>query len=95
VFTAFLARSLFAGSAAPTADILVDHATVAIENTYRMFEEGQPFRKSVVMAVAGGGLTLVLAMWHHLRRRRDRLQIPYGVAIAGAGLWVLGAHFAP
>ncbi|MET0250689.1 MAG: prepilin peptidase [Novosphingobium sp.] len=49
----------------------------------------------VVMAVAGGALTLVLAVWHHLRRRRDRLQIPYGVAIAGAGLWVLGAHFAP
>ncbi|GEP12076.1 efflux RND transporter permease subunit [Methylobacterium gnaphalii] len=41
------------GGLALSVGILVDHATVAIENTYRMFEEGQPFRKSVVMGVSG------------------------------------------
>ena len=43
----------------------------------------------VVMALAGGLLTIVLGMWHITRRRRDQIKIPYGVAIAGAGLWAL------
>jgi prepilin peptidase CpaA len=43
----------------------------------------------VVMALGGGVLTLVLGAWHVTRRRKDRLKIPYGVAIAGAGLWAL------
>lgn len=43
----------------------------------------------VVMAIAGGMLTIVLGMWHITRRRRDQIKIPYGVAIAGAGLWAL------
>jgi multidrug efflux pump subunit AcrB len=33
--------------------ILVDDATVAIENTYRLLEEGHPFRKAVVKGAAG------------------------------------------
>ncbi len=44
----------------------------------------------LIMAIAGGVLTIVLSMWHIMRRRKDRLKIPYGVAIAGAGLWVIG-----
>lgn len=43
----------------------------------------------IVMALAGGVLTVVLGMWHISRRRKDRLKIPYGVAIAVAGLWVI------
>lgn len=51
----------------------------------------QPFLKLLlIMAIAGGVLTVVLGMWHVTRRRKDKLKIPYGVAIAGAGLWVLG-----
>lgn len=49
----------------------------------------------VIMALAGGVLTLVLAVWHALHRRKDRLAVPYGVAIAFAGLWVLGAYYWP
>jgi multidrug efflux pump subunit AcrB len=41
------------GGLALAVGILVDDATVAIENTYRMFEEGEPFRKSVVEGAAG------------------------------------------
>ncbi|MBK6802398.1 prepilin peptidase [Novosphingobium sp.] len=52
-------------------------------------------RLIVVMALAGGVLTLVLAAWHHLRRQRERLAVPYGVAISGAGLWVLAAQYLP
>jgi len=49
----------------------------------------------VIMALAGGVLTLALAAWHAFRRRKERLAIPYGVAIAFAGLWVLGAYYWP
>ncbi|WP_375408059.1 efflux RND transporter permease subunit [uncultured Methylobacterium sp.] len=41
------------GGLALAVGILVDDATVAIENTHRMFEEGEPFRKSVVEGAAG------------------------------------------
>ena len=49
----------------------------------------------VIMALLGGVLTLVFGAWHIARRRRDRLAIPYGVAIALAGLWVLGTSYWP
>ncbi|GJD50082.1 Swarming motility protein SwrC [Methylobacterium crusticola] len=41
------------GGLALAVGILVDDATVAIENTYRLFEEGEPFRKAVVEGAAG------------------------------------------
>ena len=41
------------GGLALAVGILVDDATVAIENTYRMFEEGFAFRQSVIEGVAG------------------------------------------
>ncbi|MGU3537214.1 efflux RND transporter permease subunit [Methylobacterium sp. A54F] len=40
------------GGLALAVGILVDDATVAIENTYRLFEEGEPFRRSVVEGAA-------------------------------------------
>lgn len=49
----------------------------------------------IMMALLGGVLTLVFGAWHIARRRKDRLAIPYGVAIASAGLWVLTAHYWP
>ncbi|MGY6552820.1 MAG: A24 family peptidase [Erythrobacter sp.] len=49
----------------------------------------------IVMALAGGLLTLVMGMWHIARRQRDRLAVPYGVAIAFGGLWVLAINYLP
>ncbi len=49
----------------------------------------------LLMALVGGVLTVVLGSWHIARHRRDRLAIPYGVAIATAGLWVLGVNYLP
>jgi prepilin peptidase CpaA len=49
----------------------------------------------IVMALAGGVLTLVFGMAHVMRRRKDRLAIPYGVAIALAGLWTIGLYYVP
>lgn len=47
----------------------------------------------LMMSLLGGLLTIILALWHGLRRRRERLAIPYGVAIASAGLWALASQF--
>ena len=41
------------GGLALAVGILVDDATVAVENTYRLMEEGNDFRKSVVEGAAG------------------------------------------
>jgi prepilin peptidase CpaA len=49
----------------------------------------------VIMALAGGVLTIVMGAWHVMRRQRDRLAIPYGVAIAFGGLWVLATNYVP
>jgi prepilin peptidase CpaA len=49
----------------------------------------------IVMALVGGVLTLAFSSWHIMRRQREKLAIPYGVAIAMAGLWVLGTRYLP
>ena len=49
----------------------------------------------VVMAIAGGVLTLCFAAWHFATRRPERPAIPYGVAISGAGLWALASQYLP
>lgn len=49
----------------------------------------------VMMALLGGVLTIGFAAWHLMQRRTDRLAVPYGVAIAMAGLWVLATSYAP
>lgn len=52
-----------------------------------------PFLKLIiVMALVGGLLTIVFGAIHLLRRRKDRIAVPYGIAIAVAGLWVLGTE---
>lgn len=49
----------------------------------------------IIMAIAGGVLTLVLGAWHVTRRRKHKLAIPYGIAISFAGLWVIAAQYVP
>lgn len=49
----------------------------------------------IVMALVGGVLTIAMGAWHVARRQKDKLAIPYGVAIAIAGLWVIGTHYLP
>lgn len=40
----------------------------------------------IVMAIVGGAVTLVMAIDHKIARRSGQLEVPYGVAIAIAGL---------
>jgi prepilin peptidase CpaA len=55
-----------------------------------------PFlRLVIVMALVGGVLTLISGAWNLMRRQRGKIAVPYGVAIAMAGLWVLGTNYLP
>ncbi len=45
------------------------------------------------MSIAGGVLTLALWLRHKLARRTEQLEIPYGVAIAFGGLWLISERF--
>ena len=47
------------------------------------------------MAVLGGVLCVVIWMWKVARRIQHRPMVPYGLAIALAGLWVLGGDYLP
>ena len=47
----------------------------------------------VLMSLAGGALTLAMVIRHRLARREAALEIPYGVAIAFGGLWLIGQRF--
>ena len=46
-----------------------------------------------IMSIAGGALTLALWIRHKLARRQEQLEIPYGVAIAFGGLWLISERF--
>lgn len=47
----------------------------------------------VLMAVLGGVVTLATVAYHRLRHRTGQPEIPYGVAISLAALWVLGERY--
>lgn len=49
----------------------------------------------VMMALIGGVLTLGFGGYYVIRRQRDKIAIPYGVAIAAAGLWALFTFYQP
>lgn len=59
------------------------------------FEPMWFMRLFLVMAVVGGVLTIVFGAWHIARRQKDKIAIPYGVAIAGAGLWTIACQYLP
>jgi len=48
-----------------------------------------------MMALLGGVLTVGFGLWHLSRRRKEKITIPYGVAISAAGLWVIGNFYLP
>jgi prepilin peptidase CpaA len=47
----------------------------------------------VIMSIAGGVLTLLVIGIHHARRKIGRPEVPYGVAIAVGGMWLLAQRF--
>jgi prepilin peptidase CpaA len=47
----------------------------------------------VVMSIAGGLLTLLVLAGHRALRKEGRPEVPYGVAIAVGGMWLLAQRF--
>lgn len=47
----------------------------------------------VIMSVLGGAVTLITVIHHRIGRRAGRPEVPYGVAISLAGLWVIGERY--
>jgi prepilin peptidase CpaA len=47
-------------------------------------------RMLFAMSLLGGVLTLIVVAVHRLRKLKTSPEVPYGVAIASAGLWVIG-----
>lgn len=47
----------------------------------------------VIMSIAGGVLTVVMLVRHRPRKSGSKVQVPYGVAIAFAGLWLISERY--
>jgi prepilin peptidase CpaA len=45
------------------------------------------------MSFAGGVLTLATVASHRIRKLSGAVEVPYGVAIAFAGIWLIGQRF--
>lgn len=50
-------------------------------------------RLIVIMSLVGGLLTLLVLAIHRARGKTGRPEVPYGVAIAAGGLWLLAQRF--
>ena len=57
------------------------------------FAPGDTMFLIVLMSLAGGVLTLVVMIEHNLKKNEGRPEVPYGVAIAFGGLWLLAQRF--
>src|SRR5688572_17925778 len=53
------------------------------------FAPGDTVRLIILMSIAGGVLTLIVVGVHRIRKKEGRPEVPYGVAIAFGGLWLL------
>ena len=47
----------------------------------------------VIMSLAGGALTAAMLVRQRLARREGAVEVPYGVAIAFGGLWLIAQRF--
>ena len=57
------------------------------------FAPGDTLFLIVLMSLAGGVLTLIVMIEHRIKQNEGRPQVPYGVAIAFGGMWLLAQRF--
>jgi prepilin peptidase CpaA len=57
------------------------------------FPPGATLLLIVMMSLAGGVLTLIVFIEHKIKKTEGRPEVPYGVAIAFGGLWLLAQRF--
>jgi prepilin peptidase CpaA len=51
------------------------------------------FQLIMIMAIAGGVLTIAMLIPHRMLKSAGNPEIPYGIAIAFGGLWLIGERF--
>ena len=54
---------------------------------------GAVIKLLVIMSIAGGVLTALMLVRHRLAKSGKELEIPYGVAIAFGGFWLIAERF--
>lgn len=54
---------------------------------------GATLNALIIMSIAGGVLTLAMIARKRLAKSHAQIEVPYGVAIAFAGLWVIAEPF--
>ena len=54
---------------------------------------GATLKLLVIMSIAGGLLTLAMLIRHRIARPGGELEIPYGIAIAFGGFWLISERF--
>jgi prepilin peptidase CpaA len=47
----------------------------------------------VIMSLAGGVLTVAMLLRQRLAKQKEKPEVPYGVAIAFGGFWLIGERF--
>lgn len=57
------------------------------------FSPASTLKFLVIMSLAGGLLTLAMVIRHRLSKPGGELEIPYGIAIAFAGFWLISERF--
>ena len=57
------------------------------------FPPGATVLLIVLMSLAGGVLTVIVMIEHKIKKNQGRPEVPYGVAIAFGGLWLLAQRF--
>jgi prepilin peptidase CpaA len=57
------------------------------------FPPGATLFLIVIMSLAGGVLTMIVIIEHKIKKNQGRPEVPYGVAIAFGGLWLLAQRF--
>jgi prepilin peptidase CpaA len=53
------------------------------------FPLGHMMNLLLIMSILGGVLTLAMLVHHKFTRKTGRPEIPYGIAISAAGLWII------
>ena len=57
------------------------------------FSPASTLKLLVLMSLAGGLLTLIVMIEHKYKKNEGRPEVPYGVAIAFGGVWLLAQRF--
>ena len=57
------------------------------------FPPGATVLLIVLMSLAGGVLTVIVMIEHKIKKNQGRPEVPYGVAIAFGGFWLLAQRF--